>query len=194
MVKSKKTYDAFDIVTHVTEAVIESHLRVTYADEPELPTYCAAAWSAVEKHIGDNMTAGTVTFESRTPYGFFKLPICAERVTGVNIEVWDGTQWNAVLAENIFNATIGYPTEIKIDTTDAAFTYDSGESELSFARMRGTVTYSAITPDPMMVRAFLLKLGDMYTNRADVDITKMEKHPRGFEDCLYTFVNFDLDA
>lgn len=194
MVKSKNTYTPFDIVSHVTEDTIADHLRVVYSEEEELPTYCAAAWNAVEAHIGENMTAGTITFESKLPYRCFTLPIEAERVDAVVVEIWNGEEWVAMQSENIHHASIGYPTEIRLDTEDDAWLYSSADSNMSYARMRGTLTYTAKTPEKLMIGAFLLKLGDIYTNRADVDVTKMEKHPRGFEDALFTFVKLDFDA
>ena len=193
MIKSTKTYSEYDIVTEVTQDVIAAHLRVTYADEAELPLYCAAAWSAVEEFIGDNMTAGTITFESTAPCSFFRLPISAERIDTVSIEVWDGTAWNTLAADNVFNATIGYPADFRIDTTDPNYTI--GTIDESFARMRGTVTYTAVTPTNSMKQAFLLKLGDLYENRQDVVMgLNMTKHPRGFEALLATSVKYDIYA
>lgn len=190
--KTNTVYSAYDIKSRVTTERIEGQLRVSYSDETAyLDGLVASAWGAVTDFIGAQFGAATMTFEAEKFDDTFVLPVDADRISAITVEMWDGTTWNAVEAANINYSTIGTPTTVKLTTSDDAIRQKSATD--TFAIMRGTVTITEEDPAPAVEQAFLLKLTDMYENREDTIVgTVSQKHPQGFAYLLRPYVKYNF--
>lgn len=179
------TSGAFDIKGLVTEAVIENHLKVTYADEATyLDALCAAAWDRIEKHLNIQYGAGTINWEA-TDFGHtFSLPVDADRISNVAVTVWDGDGYEALT--DVRTSNIGYPVCIDIDVDDAVMQTINPDG--STIRMKATADIAAATPPPAVQQAFLLYLGFLYEKReAVITGTIASELPRAYEYLLNAY-------
>lgn len=182
--KTLANYAEYDIKTLVTEEVIEGQLRVIYADESAyLDALVASAWAHVEDYTGVKYGTTTMSFETDSIKSQFELPVDGDRLSAITVQYWDGSAYNTVASDMVYNSTIGFPTVITVDTEDAA--YDSADTDGNYAITKGTATIDARTPEKAVQMAFLMLLMHFYQNREAVTLAgKPEEMPMGVRSLL----------
>lgn len=167
-----------NLVTDLGAEVIESHLRLTYADESlYIDALAAAAVRAVEYEANENHGAGTLTMVSSGIPGTHTLPADASRFTPTAVEFYhtDGV-WTTLDADTYQFSTQGNPLVFEYKEQTLPDGYDS-ESLESF-RIIGT--YAAKTMPQNMQQAALLMLAHLYQNREAVVNEKVYDLPLAF--------------
>ena len=175
----------YDIKSLLTESVIESHLKVDYESESAyLDALVGAAWDRVEKHLGVHYAEHVMYWESYDFASEFTLPVDAERVTGVSVDLWDGSAYVNATDERLSN--IGYPTCVSLDTNDTA--WQNITTEDATIMMRAEVSVREETPPPAVQQAFLLYLGYLYEKReAVITGAVATEMPRAYEYLLNSY-------
>ncbi len=163
------TGSAYDILTDLTESVIENHLKVTYADEADyLDALIAAAWDRIETHLSTTFAAHTLTMEVAGVCNVFKVPVFADRIgtdaEDITINYWDGTAY--AQATTYSRNNIGCPFYIEVDSEDEALKNATTEGTLAASTL--VVEMAAKEVPAAVKQAFLLYLGFLYEKREAV--------------------------
>ena len=175
----QETVTENNIITTLTTAVIESHLRVTYsADSAYLDLIAYAAQEAVQNEIGEVFGSAVITVTNSEFVRDFTLPYPAERVAVSNIKYFNENNVETSLAEGSWETSIsGYPTVVEIDP-DAKPTSLTVNSPVV---MKITVAMLALTIPKALQQAVLLMMGHMYENREAVLSGRVVEPPLAFK-------------
>ncbi len=177
------TTGAYDIKTDLTEAVIENHLKVSYADESDyLDALVAAAWNRIETHLGINFAAHSLSVEVAGVCKTFTVPVFADRVgtaaEDITINYWDGTAY--AQATTYSRNNIGCPFYIEVSSNEEAYKNASTEDTLAASTL--TVEMAAKEVPAAVKQAFLMYLGFLYEKReAVITGTIATELPKAYE-------------
>ena len=166
-----------NLVTVLGTQVIEDHLKIDYASESAyVDALCAAVVDTIQRELGIQYGAGSISTEMTAMPKQFTLPVDAARVSGIVIGYTDEEgDIVTVDATNYFFGVLGYPMVI-------GFAKDFEMTSLDDSPYPVTVTanVSAIDIPASIQQAALFLLGHWYENREAVD-KKMHKTPLAFD-------------
>lgn len=157
-------------------ALIEDHLKITYADEADYITQLgAAAIQTIEKDTNASFGAGTITVEQDELPSVFSIPVDSSRVSAISIAYTDANGASQTLdAADFAVSTVGYPTLVSVNP-DLSF-------ELRAWGVPVVITVTA-TADPMstaLEMACLLLIAHWYENREAAG-AKMHSTPLAYD-------------
>lgn len=171
-------YVPYDLVTAIGTEVVESHLRLVYADESAyLDALSAASVRAVEYEANDNHGTGTLSFFSDCIPTSYKFPIDADRFTATAVEYLDTAgAWQTLDADTYEFSSQKNPTLFVYN--ELTQPDDMATEGLETFRITGTI--SAKTMPANMEQACLLMLAHLYQNREAVINEKVYDLPLAF--------------
>lgn len=176
----QETVTENNIITTLTTAVIESHLRVTYsADSAYLDLIAYAAQDAVENEVGEKFGSIAVTGQNSEFVRDFTIPYPAQRCGTVTVKYYDkdGAE-QTIAAGSVKKSLSGYPTVVEVS---AEFTPTS-LVENNPVVMTFSCTAAAKTKFPKALQqAVLLMMGHMYENREAVLSGRVVEPPLAFK-------------
>ena len=161
------TVTAPNLVTLLTSAVVESHLRVDYATESVyIEALAAAAWDSIEDRLGEPFGSSIMsTHQSELP-SEFTLPLDASRLgdeSSIVIQYWNAAGvLTAYDTTKISYSKRGYPTYVTV--TD----FDKELQEGRTLPFEITTAVAAKTVPASLEQAFLMLMGHLYENRQGV--------------------------
>ena len=176
----QETVTENNIVNTLTTGVIESHLRVTYADDSTyIDALAYAALQAMENEIGEKFGSVDVVAYNSEFTRSFTLPYNAVRMGTPTVKYYNESGvLTTIDAANIKKSLAGYPTlvEISRDFAPTGIAKDNAKTmEISF-------TVNAKTPFPKSLQqAVLLMMGHLYENREAVMGGKVVEPPLAFK-------------
>ena len=167
-----------DLVADLGTGVVESHLRLTYSDEPlYIDALAAAAVRSVEFEANEQHGAGTVSVYANNVPTSLTIPVGADRFTLTAVEYLNESgAWTAVDEDDYGFTTQGNPLVFEFIGEKLPDDYDT-EAVESF-RITGTV--AAKTMPKNLQQACLLMLAHLYQNREAVVNEKIYELPLAF--------------
>ena len=169
-----------NIITTLTTAVIEDHLRVSYSAESSYIDLIAyAAQEAVEKEIGEVFGSIAVIGYNSEFTRDFTLPYPASRCGTITVSYLDkdGTLV-AIDAGNVKASKGGYPVVVEISDDFKPASLNENSPNM----MKFEVTVAAKSPIPKALQqAVLLMMGHMYENREAVLAGRVVEPPLAFK-------------
>lgn len=148
----------------VSTALIEDHLKITYADEADYITQLGnSVIATLQKDLNESYGAGTIIVEQDRLPANFTIPVRSERVSAVSIAYVDKDGVTQTLSENDFAiSAAGYPTLISMNPETSFELRDWG------LPVSVSITTTAGTMSPAIEMAALLLLAHWYENREAV--------------------------